>query len=128
MGKGKGKGRGKMSRVRIIGAPRFGGWDGKNLETGRAVRIRSAGRLRRRADSDADPTCVEARQSRLLRASRRSLAAAQRAFDEGELDTAFDKALESCELEDRATLSRHRHPVAESYDHLVADLTPPIVG
>jgi len=37
---------GRIARVKITGESPYGGWDGKNLETGREVRIRTAGRLR----------------------------------------------------------------------------------
>lgn len=37
---------GKLVRVKITGESPYGGWDGRNLETGRDVRIRTAGRLR----------------------------------------------------------------------------------
>lgn len=40
---------GVLVPVRIVSESRYGGWDGKNLKTGRDVRIRSAQRLRREA-------------------------------------------------------------------------------
>ena len=40
---------GKLSTVRIIGASPFGGWIGRNVETNRDIRVRSAARLRRPA-------------------------------------------------------------------------------
>jgi len=36
--------------VRITGESPYGGWRGKNLATGREIRIRSAARLRRPAN------------------------------------------------------------------------------
>lgn len=36
----------KLTKVRITGESPFGGWDAINTETGRAVRVRSAQRLR----------------------------------------------------------------------------------
>lgn len=44
---------GRESRVRIERECRSGGWYGTNLRTGREVRIRTAGRLRRPADDTA---------------------------------------------------------------------------
>jgi hypothetical protein len=41
---------GKLCRVRLLRESRFGGWDAENIETRRAVRIRTAGRLRRVVD------------------------------------------------------------------------------
>jgi len=41
---------GVLAKVRITGESPYGGWHGKNLATGREVRIRSAARLRRPAD------------------------------------------------------------------------------
>ena len=38
---------GKLATVKIVGASPYGGWNGRNEETGRPVRIRSAARLRR---------------------------------------------------------------------------------
>jgi hypothetical protein len=38
---------GRMARVRVLGTNPLGGYDGRNEETGRAVRLRSARRLRR---------------------------------------------------------------------------------
>ena len=37
---------GHLTRVRIISESPFGGWNGKNIATGRDVRIRSAARFR----------------------------------------------------------------------------------
>lgn len=37
---------GQVVRVRITSESRYGGWDAVNLATGRAVRIKSAARLR----------------------------------------------------------------------------------
>ena len=45
---------GKVVPVRITGASPYGGWDAINAHTKRAVRIRSAARLRRRLDRAAD--------------------------------------------------------------------------
>lgn len=39
---------GNLVRVRIDGVSQYGGWDGTNMATQRAVRIRSAMRLRYR--------------------------------------------------------------------------------
>jgi hypothetical protein len=41
---------GVLAKVRITGESPYGGWRGKNLATGREIRIRSAARLRRPAD------------------------------------------------------------------------------
>ena len=41
---------GALARVRITGESPYGGWHGKNLATGREIRIRSAARLRRPAN------------------------------------------------------------------------------
>ena len=52
-----------LVRVRITGESRYGGWDAVNLRTNRAIRIRSAQRLRKRFDApktDATPTNVVA--------------------------------------------------------------------
>ncbi len=38
---------GKVSRVQITSASPYGGWNGRNLDTNREVRIKSARRLRR---------------------------------------------------------------------------------
>lgn len=40
---------GKLAHVRITGESPYGGWDGINVATRRAIRIRSAARLRRPA-------------------------------------------------------------------------------
>lgn len=48
---------GRLTTVRITGESRFGGWDAVNVETGRAVRVRSAARLR--APAPARPTPQE---------------------------------------------------------------------
>ena len=55
---------GVLAKVRITGESPYGGWRGKNLATGREVRIRSAARLRRPADeapygrlADGSPKC-----------------------------------------------------------------------
>jgi hypothetical protein len=37
---------GHLTRVRIISESAYGGWNGKNIATGREVRIQSAARLR----------------------------------------------------------------------------------
>lgn len=37
---------GKLARVRVERENPYGGWDAVNIDTGRYVRIRSAGRLR----------------------------------------------------------------------------------
>jgi len=42
---------GKLVPVRITGESKFGGWDAVNTQTNRAVRIKSAQRLRRPADA-----------------------------------------------------------------------------
>jgi hypothetical protein len=41
---------GKVVPVRITGESPYGGWDGVNTQTKRTIRIRGAGRLRRRLD------------------------------------------------------------------------------
>lgn len=41
---------GRLVPVRILRESPYGGWDATNLATGRAVRIRSAARLRSRAN------------------------------------------------------------------------------
>jgi hypothetical protein len=43
---------GNLCRVRIDGINPYGGWSGINLDTGRAVRIKSCQKLRRRWVSD----------------------------------------------------------------------------
>lgn len=43
---------GKLTRVRLVEENVYGGWNGKNLDTGRKVRIRSAARLRREASTE----------------------------------------------------------------------------
>ena len=40
---------GKLATVKILGPSPYGGWIGRNTETGRDVRIRTAARLRRPA-------------------------------------------------------------------------------
>ena len=47
---------GQVVPVQIEGESRYGGWDGVNIETGRAVRIRTAGRLRYQCDETGRPT------------------------------------------------------------------------
>lgn len=37
----------RMTVVKILGENRFGGWDARNVETGRLCRIKSAQKLRR---------------------------------------------------------------------------------
>lgn len=37
---------GSLTHVRLTGESRYGGWDAVNCQTGRAVRIKSAARLR----------------------------------------------------------------------------------
>lgn len=39
----------RLTKVRINSVSAFGGWNATNLKTGRAVRIRSAARLRAKA-------------------------------------------------------------------------------
>ena len=41
---------GVLAKVRIAGKSPYGGWIGRNLATGREIRIRSAARLRRPAN------------------------------------------------------------------------------
>ncbi len=41
---------GVLAKVRITGESPYGGWNGRNLATGREIRIRSAARLRRPAN------------------------------------------------------------------------------
>lgn len=43
---------GRLCRVRIVRLSRYGGWDARNLETGRPVRIKSARRLRRKTSKE----------------------------------------------------------------------------
>lgn len=43
---------GRLAVVRILAESRFGGWDAVNIETKRAVRIKSAARLRRHAQKE----------------------------------------------------------------------------
>jgi len=38
---------GKVVPVKLVGESSYGGWDGKNLVTGRSVRVKTGGRLRR---------------------------------------------------------------------------------
>ena len=38
---------GKLTRVKILRESPYGGWEGVNAETGRAVRIKTAARLRK---------------------------------------------------------------------------------
>ena len=42
---------GILSPVKILGDSSYGGWDGMNIQTKRRVRIKTAGRLRRRVDT-----------------------------------------------------------------------------
>ena len=46
---------GGIAPVKIVGESRYGGWDGINRRTGRAVRIRGAARLRWRCDQEGGP-------------------------------------------------------------------------
>ncbi|HZT32788.1 MAG TPA: hypothetical protein VFA33_23070 [Bryobacteraceae bacterium] len=55
---------GALAKVRITGESPYGGWVGRNLATGREIRIRSAARLRRPANdapygrlADGSPKC-----------------------------------------------------------------------
>lgn len=41
----------KLTRVRIVIESQYGGWDAMNIETNRAVRIKTAARLRRDVSS-----------------------------------------------------------------------------
>jgi hypothetical protein len=43
---------GTMAKVRVTGESRFGGWDAINLATGRAVRVKTAQRLRCLAEAE----------------------------------------------------------------------------
>lgn len=43
---------GKLTTIQITRENRYGGWHAKNTETGRAVRIRTAARLRRRVPGE----------------------------------------------------------------------------
>jgi len=38
---------GKLTRIRLTGESKYGGWDAINEGTGRAIRIKSAAKLRR---------------------------------------------------------------------------------
>lgn len=49
---------GKLTRVKITGESPHGGWGGRNAATGRAVRIKTAGRLRRPAYNDAQRSAI----------------------------------------------------------------------
>jgi len=44
---------GRLARVRIASESQYGGWDGRNIETGREVRIRTAARLRREVETQS---------------------------------------------------------------------------
>ena len=46
--------------VQIIRSSRYGGWQGRSLITGRDVRIRTAGRLRRRLEASEAKAMKEA--------------------------------------------------------------------
>jgi len=45
---------GKLTRVKILRESPYGGWEGVNAETGRAVRIKTAARLRKLAYTDQE--------------------------------------------------------------------------
>lgn len=45
---------GKLTRVKILRESPYGGWEGVNAGTGRAVRIKTAARLRKPAYTDQD--------------------------------------------------------------------------
>jgi len=45
---------GRIQPVRLIAESPYGGWVGRNEETGREVRIRSAAKLRARLEKDGD--------------------------------------------------------------------------
>lgn len=45
---------GRIAVVKILRESPYGGWEAENTRTGRAVRIRTAARLRRPARSDAE--------------------------------------------------------------------------
>lgn len=49
---------GRLTRVQLIAESRYGGWDGRNLATGRTVRIRSARKLRRVLQCQGDSQCT----------------------------------------------------------------------
>ena len=49
---------GKLTRVKILRESPYGGWEGVNAETGRAVRIKTAGRLRKPAYTDQDREAI----------------------------------------------------------------------
>lgn len=46
---------GKLAHVRIEHATSYGGWEGKNIRTGRTVFIRSPRKLRSRVDTPEVP-------------------------------------------------------------------------
>jgi hypothetical protein len=46
---------GNISKVRIVSESIYGGWNGRNLATGRDVRIRTAARLRREVGAVVAP-------------------------------------------------------------------------
>jgi hypothetical protein len=55
---------GKLSRVKIHSKSRFGGWEGRNVDTGRQVRIKSSARVRYPAlhpepTVDSEPVLVD---------------------------------------------------------------------
>lgn len=58
---------GRVVTVRITGSHPYGGWNAVNTTTGRAVRIRTAGRLRGKALSDAQKRAVIASLARLAK-------------------------------------------------------------
>jgi len=45
---------GKLTRVKILRESPYEGWEGVNAETGRAVRVKTAARLRRPAYTDQE--------------------------------------------------------------------------
>lgn len=44
---------GRIVRVQLLGLSSLGGWEARNLATGRSVRIRTAARLREPVDAPA---------------------------------------------------------------------------
>jgi hypothetical protein len=50
---------GAIQKVRVVAESPYGGWVGKNLATGREVRIRTAGRLRYPVDPSSKLFCGE---------------------------------------------------------------------
>lgn len=92
----------RLTRVRLESVCQFGGWNGTNISTGRAVRIRSAARLRDIApavDSSFDPV-ADLNEARRLHACRKA-AKARKQLRDGNIDEAFDTAMDAAIVEDK---------------------------